>query len=207
MSHFTDELWVDFVRHTASSSDSASMQSHLDQGCDRCRKAHALWTKVAAVAQRDAQTEVPPELLHLVKTRFTLDRPATVSTGVAHVAQLMFDSLMQPAAAGFRSPSASCRQLMYQTGSCCVDVRMESLPEKSKISLVGQIQDNLSTDSMAALPVSLVEGKRTVVATETNSLGEFHMEFERANKLSLSIGLRNKTLVMPLPGTPQESKG
>lgn len=208
MMHFTDKLWVDFVRHTASPSDMAAMQSHLDQGCDRCAKAYALWSKVAAVARRDAQAAVPTELLHLAKARFIANPPAREASGVAaHLAQLVFDSLMQPSAAGVRSAASSCRQLMYQTGSCCIDVRIESLPEKSRISLIGQIQDNLSTDSMAALPVSLVEGKRTVVATETNSLGEFHMEFERNSKLSLSIGLRRKTLVMPLPGAPQEEIG
>lgn len=206
MTHFTDEHWIDFVRYTASEADRAAMQKHLDQGCDRCRKACDLWTKVTAAARRDAGAEVPPELVHLAKASFAVNPPAPVEDGVACLAQLMFDSLLQPAAAGMRSPGASCRQLMYQTGSCCIDVRIESLPERSRISLIGQIQDNLATDSMASLPVSLVEGKRTVVTTETNSLGEFHMEFERANKLSLSIGLRHKTLVMPLPGTPQESK-
>lgn len=207
MTHFTDERWADFVRQTAAQADVAKMQSHLDQGCADCRKAWELWSKVATAARRDAQTEVPSELVHLAATQFAVNLPKPQTVGVAHVAQLMFDSFLQPSAAGVRSSGASCRQLMYQTGSCCIDVRIETRPEKSRISLIGQIQDALSSDSMAQLPISLVEGKRTVVATETNSLGEFHMEFERSNKLSLSIGLRNKTLVMPLPGAPSEAKG
>lgn len=207
MTHFTDERWADFVRQTAAQADMAKMQSHLDQGCVDCRKTWELWSKVAAAARRDAQTEVPSELMHLAETRFAVSHPARETVGVAQAAKLMFDSLMQPSAAGLRSSAASCRQLMYQSGSCCIDVRIESRPEKSRISLIGQIQDALSSESMAQLPISLVEGKRTVAATETNSLGEFHMEFERTNKLSLSIGLRNKTLVMPLPGAPSEAKG
>jgi hypothetical protein len=202
MSHFAEENWVDFVRNTLVAGRRSEMQAHLDRQCDACQGAWKLWSNIADVARRDAQVQLPAELLRGAEARFSLLEAA--SSGIADFAALVFDSRIQPATAGMRSANSTCRQLMYQTGTYCVDVRMESQPLKSKISLVGQIQDKAPTGSLEALPISLVEGSRTVVSTETNSMGEFHMEFERANKLSISIALRGKTLVMPLPETPWE---
>jgi anti-sigma factor RsiW len=53
LSHFSNEIWVDFVRGVLPSNEAKEIDRHLDD-CPKCRQAYETWQAVADVARKDA---------------------------------------------------------------------------------------------------------------------------------------------------------
>jgi hypothetical protein len=119
------------------------------------------------------------------------------------IASLVFDSVQSPAPDGIRSASPSARQLLYRSGSVCIDMRLQPKPGTDSVVLVGQLLDSASpTHGMSDVAVTLVSEGDTVACKKTNNFGEFDFGFETLHHSQLVFGIgRSKTIVVPVPDT------
>jgi len=111
-------------------------------------------------------------------------------------ARLLFDSFRLPLAFDVRGSRTSGRHMTYEHNSTIIDVLVDRPTGSERISLVGQVLDSTKVVRMNfGLPVVLLDESGTLARTTTNQLGEFNLEFECAERLSLEIRLRERSWV------------
>ncbi|HXZ79719.1 MAG TPA: hypothetical protein VEG30_07305 [Terriglobales bacterium] len=140
----------------------------------------------------------PPEnLVRLVKLGFA---GTEANESESAIASLVYDSLLQPLAAGVRTGSVSTRQLVFEVEGLTVDLRFERQPQSSRIYASGQVLDKQAPLCWPGnATVVLWMGKEKVTAAEANKYGEFQFEFEATRDLRVSIAtIDRKTLWIPL---------
>src|SRR5690349_15472900 len=126
MEHFSIQKWVDFVRGVVPQEQNREMQKHLDQGCSNCRRLVETWKHVLACAAGEKSYEPPDASVRMARAQFALSRLYEGRPRKIHYAELVFDSLAQPAAAGIRSGGNRARQLVFRRGNYSIDMRIES---------------------------------------------------------------------------------
>jgi hypothetical protein len=129
-------------------------------------------------------------------------REAPLCRAESHeVATLVFDSAHAAATAGVRGAFTSARQLLYRSGTVCIDMRMQPKPGTDSVVLVGQLLDSARpTSGMGDIPVSLVSDGGTVAYRKTNNFGEFDFGFETLHNTRLIVGIgKRRTIVVPVP--------
>ena len=190
MKHFQAAEWADFARGVATAEMSASMQAHLKTGCQSCQ-ATLDWCKtLAVIAQREAAYEAPETTVRTAKAWFALSKP-----GKGTLAQLVFDTSLQPAVAGIRSASAAPRQVVYVAGDVVVDVKLESIDESGNLHIIGQLIQRDDPYGFGHVPVVLREADRQVAKTFTNRFGEFQFESGPHHDLALGIALPQAQII------------
>lgn len=184
------------------------MQRHIDDGCSKCEASLMIWQAVAAVANEESAYVPPEDTVRVAKSQF-----ATIAADLktSKRARLVYDSDLQPAAVGLRGAVAA-RQFLYEADDYVIDLRLEPQRELGRISLVGQVlnRDRAGHNGQAVLMtncaargilVRLLKGVLPVANTATNDFGEFQLEFEASNDLSVVIGMdEEKVIVLPLHG-------
>src|SRR5919202_196376 len=143
MTHFETWQWVDYSRGLDSSIDRPAMQAHLGE-CACCRKTMEIMREVTAIAAAEPQYQPPRDVVRIAKAIFT--PPASER----RLAQLIFDSFRAPLPAGVRTQDRQTRQAVYESGSYCVDVRLEHQPRRGTTTLVGQLADRDHPNASAA---------------------------------------------------------
>jgi hypothetical protein len=142
--HFREEDWVDFAREVGDPQHRARVAQHLETGCSECEQTFRLWAAVLSVADQATQAGPPESLLGRMKERFSLHRPKRLRERLADQAALVFDSFRQPMLAGMRASSgAVARQLLYKAGRYTIKLQVESGAGEERVSIVGQILDDL----------------------------------------------------------------
>ena len=184
------------------------MQRHIDDGCSRCQASWLIWQAVASVANGESSYVPPEDTVRAAKSWFAAIAADLKTTKRA---RLVYDSGLQPAAVGLRGAVAA-RQFLYEADDYVIDLRLEPQRELGRISLVGQVlnraraghngQAVLMTNCAArGILVRLLKGVLPVANTATNDFGEFQLEFEASNDLSVVIGMdEEKVIVLPLHG-------
>ncbi|MFZ0285211.1 MAG: hypothetical protein WAL32_08260, partial [Terriglobales bacterium] len=110
------------------------MQQHLNGGCKACSNTLRTWQGVFSIAQSEGVVTPPDDTVRVVKSQFVAIQPAAGS-GV----RLVFDSMLQPLAAGTRG-SITARQFLYETDEYYIDLRLEPRTESvERAGLIGQI--------------------------------------------------------------------
>jgi hypothetical protein len=195
--HAADEDWLDYAREVGDPARRAELASHLEAGCRRCADTLRLWLSAVEVAGRDRAYDPPDALLRQVKGAFSLQRP---DHRRSLAASLVFDSFLQPLAAGVRSSAPGPRQLLYKAGRYAVRLRAEEAAT-GRLSLVGQVVDEERPGSfLPQVTVLVFAGKEAIDQTLTNRLGEFAFDAAPAEDLQLAIGLaENGFLTVALP--------
>jgi CheY-like chemotaxis protein len=113
-----------------------------------------------------------------------------------HIARLISDSFRSPSPQGIRSSRSSARHFTYEHNDTTIDVLVDCPEGSERISLLGQVLDGARTRGKnASLPVVLIGGSGTLARTTTNHLGEFNLEFEFADNISLEIRLGERSWV------------
>jgi hypothetical protein len=198
--HFDEAFWVDLARNLVSPRTKAAMQRHIETGCKKCQEQLATWQGIFSIAKQETAFTPPSDVVRVVKTQFGAVVPQ--ATGFV---RLLFDSNLQPVTAGLRG-SVSTRQFLYETDELFIDLRLEPRKEVDRVSLVGQILNRSKKDRVPrGLPVRLQKGKLPVTHTATNQHGEFELEFDAGNDLSLAIGREEEhPIVLPLCGVHSE---
>jgi hypothetical protein len=185
--HFSEEIWVDFARGTVPAGTGQELKRHLATQCRGCHSALELWQRVVNFGLQERWRTPPENLVHLVKTEFTLKHAEETESPM--IATLLFDSTAQPFPVGLRSGSASTRQVVYEAEGLTVDMRFERHHQRNLISASGQVLDKespLDWLGNAAVVLWTNEG-RMVSKTETNHCGEFQLEFPPQDQLRLSV--------------------
>ncbi len=196
MKHFSLAEWADFARRVTNKEKEQIMQAHLDTGCKHCAKTVGIWNRVQEVAGREAAYEPPDAAVHNAKSMLALGARRQKASAV----RVLFDSFQTPAFAGVRSIGANARQMLYGIGPYKIDLRMEPQMDSDKVEVVGQIlnsADPISSGTQAS--VKLVRGRKILVESQTNALGEFHLECSLEGQLQLLVALpRSRDVKIPL---------
>jgi len=199
--HFSEAQWADFARNVVETTERMAMQEHIHNGCQTCGNWLQLWQNVLSIAAGEKVFTPPSETVRVVKSQFG----AEVSPPDRSF-RLLFDSDLQPAAAGIRG-SFSARQFLYETEEYYIDLRIEPRREADRACLVGQILTREGTDRAACgVAVRIQEGTRSLAETTANRFGEFQLEFDGADDLCISIGgSEGNEIVLPLHGVQPNS--
>ena len=187
--HFREEDWLDFARQVGDPQHRARVAQHLEAGCSACEQTFRLWAAVLNVADQATQAGPPESVLGRMKERFSLRRPKRLRERLADQAALVFDSFRQPMLAGMRASSgAVARQLLYKAGRYTIKLQVESGAGEERVSIVGQILDDLDpAGAMHDIAVLALRGSKTLDRTVTNPLGEFHLEPHARGNLQLAV--------------------
>jgi hypothetical protein len=185
MEHFSEQVFADLVRGIDLPVH-AELRSHLASQCPQCLETFKMWNRMGAIATRESSYNAPTGTVRMVKLEFAARRMQEYEVP----ANLVFDSIAQPALAGVRSSgAAAARQMVYEAEGMMVDLRFDQQPGSKCISLIGQVLDRQGPRrSLAHAPVMLWTEKGLVITeTKTNGFGEFHLEFEVQDRMRLSI--------------------
>jgi hypothetical protein len=182
MAHFTPEAWLDLVRKTSPAANAAPMQEHLAEGCQECSSTRDSWEQIAGMVRRDPSFEPPADVVRVVKS-WTW-QPGMVS----RPALLVFDSWRVGLVPGVRSTAAGSHQLLYRSGSVCIDLRIEPVPNREEVFVIGQLMDaDRPSEALGAVHIAVMSGKQVMNETDTNESGEFQMAVARTQGLDLCI--------------------
>lgn len=204
MEHFSIDEWVDFARGVDRKEKTVKMREHVNRGCIKCRETLEKWRHVVNFANQENSFEPPASALQAVQTSFVLHKTlsARESTGKKfEIARLLFDSALQPVTAGVRSTASVVRQLLYRSGSICIDMRMQPKPGSQLMVLIGQLLDSAKPDhGISGIPVSLLCKGDTLSQSRTNDVGEFDFGVTAADHLQLVFGMADtRNIVVPVP--------
>jgi hypothetical protein len=204
MEHFSIDEWIDFARGIDCKEKSVKMREHLDQGCTKCSKTLETWRHIVNFANHERSFEPPAYALQAVKTSFILHKTFSAKENKGkkfEIARLLFDSALQPVTVGVRGTASVVRQLLYRSGSLCIDMRMQPKPGSQSMVLIGQVLDSAKPDhGISGIPVSLLCKGDTLSQSRTNDVGEFDFGVTAADHLQLVFGVADtRNIVVPVP--------
>jgi hypothetical protein len=201
MEHFSAEQWIDFVRNSADPTAMLEMQRRLDEECAECFRNLNTWRFVMQQTRRSNRTEPSDASLRAVKAGFAFRKVVSFPSGKLDLATLYFDSDRQPLADGMRSAHATARQLLYKSGSFCIDMRIEPTRRSASIVLMGQLLDSMHPGhGISGAAVSLLSKGTTLVRKQTNAAGEFDFGLEPRGNMQLVFGIGNsQTIIVSVP--------
>jgi hypothetical protein len=179
------------------------MDAHLSSECRICIQTFRIWSAAFEVAQREREYEPPEDIVRLVKDAYALRQRTPFLAQLAKMAEVVFDSFRAPLPAGIRGVGGIPRHLLHHAGEFQIDLRLEH-EDRTHSSLTGQIM-HASADSRltAGAGIILVKEPDTPIAqTIANSLGEFRVEFQHGDRLTLYADIGGMTLIgVQLPGS------
>jgi hypothetical protein len=187
MEHFSEEVWVDFVRGATPLASVQQLQRHLEFNCPECNGALEFWQGIVNFAAEEQEFAPTADLVHLVKTEFQCSQAEEFDSPM--IATMIFDTACQLVPVGLRSGPVSTRQVVYEADGLTVDMRFERNKYCNLISASGQVLDKdspLTWLGNAAIVLWTNQG-RMVTKTETNKCGEFQLEFPPQDQLRLSV--------------------
>jgi hypothetical protein len=202
MEHFSMQDCVDLARGVLEEAVTAQMQHHLDEGCVTCSKNIEIWRKFMKFAKQEGKYAPPESSIRLVEASFAIRQLMSAPTKKFELATLVFDSSeVTPITAGVRGSAASARQLLYKSGSFCIDMRMQPKPGSDSVVLMGQILDSSRpAHGIGDIPVSLLCEGDTLSNKTTNQVGEFEFGFGALRDVQLVFGMgESRLLVVPVP--------
>jgi hypothetical protein len=211
MKHYTAQEWVDFVRGTISEDRKVVMQSHLESGCQRCKREAKTWVRVRETASRQLASEPDDSVVRFVKGSFAVNGKRRHKHSRGFLAEVLFDSSREPLPAGIRSAVSAARQLLFGSGDLRIDLRIEPKEDSENVSVIGQILNSAEPgQNYVAASVALLKSGRIVSVANTNRFGEFQLECGLASRLELRIKLSTGketsiSLVDPVPSADKAS--
>jgi hypothetical protein len=200
MEHFSEQTWTDFVRKSGMPETTQQIDAHLAAGCSECKTAFHLWEQMASFAAKECNYGPPENLVRRVKLEFGATQ--AVQPEEFSIANLVFDSTLQPLPVGIRGSGVALMQhFVYETEGLNVHLSFERRPNSNTIFATGQVLDKqapLCWLGNAAVVLWSDNGK-VVSIVEANGYGEFQLEFQPQDQLRISIAaVGRKTLRIPL---------
>lgn len=195
MSHYEIGRWADFARNVTAPRERAKMEEHLASQCAECGATLEFLRKVTATAALEPNYEsVTPDLSAAARRVFTLPALATrwpdkvLKALQVLVGRLTFDSAADLQPAGARAHRTDTRQVMYEAGDFCLDLRFDRERDSMHIMLVGQVANQKNPEfRVARLPVFILSGQKVVSQTASNEFGEFSLEYIPRSNLRLCV--------------------
>ena len=143
-----------------------------------------------------SQERLLPHLWATLEERVASPRLRELASRVMPVGRLVFDSLRQPLSAGVRTLSSGARQLAYQHERTIIDLSIDVGHGSGRMRLTGQVLAQGNKGKIGDLSVVLVNGSGTLARTTTNQFGEFYIECEFPEDLSLEVRLGERAWVL-----------
>jgi hypothetical protein len=198
--HFSSIEWVDFVRNVVPAEQRLPMQQHLDQNCGTCRKIVEMWARMVDFARREPFYEPPVGAVRNAVSYFFPFSMTLKETADVRILRHVFDSFALGALNGIRGAGIAPRQLMYNSHSVFVDLRVEQKQGSDSIALTGQVVDaQLTNGTFEEIPISLFSKGDTELETTTNRFGEFNFSFKAIGPLGLLLSIKDFALLLLLP--------
>jgi hypothetical protein len=190
MKHFSERDWADFVRGVAPPESTPALEGHLGSGCKKCLKSVAIWRSILEIARDEAGPPPPESAIRGAKACFGLYSPQERTSRVPTLADLIFDSFLQPLPAGARSSVTLGRQLLYESEGTNVDIHTQFDADSSRVSLTGQVLDPTDPNAdMKDISVMAMDKRGALAQTVTNASGEFHLECDHVENVWLKVKL------------------
>jgi hypothetical protein len=214
MVHYDIGEWADYVRNLLSGARRSDLDQHLAGGCEECGAVVGFLRDVANTAAADGfyqhASAGPAAGAREIFSGYprNVERPGVLDTLRALVAQLTFDSASQLYPSGARGDRTTTRQLMYQAGGYCVDLRVDRERNTTRVILVGQVANqDQPLLQLARLPIFVMAGKKIISETASNEFGEFTLEFPPRENLRLCVQVTQAgfQLEVPLKRTLEEA--
>ena len=110
---------------------------------------------------------------------------------VVRSARLVFDSDLQPLAAGVRSAQPWYHSLLYESEDLMVDLWLEPQPDMQRVKLVGQVLDRVKrAPALPSVSVVLQGQGGPIAVAATNQSGEFQFDFDFEPGAALEIAAK-----------------
>jgi hypothetical protein len=188
MKHYSKAEWIDFVNQVGTKEKRNEMQGHLDSGCKPCSKTVSLWQKVRQSGMQEARFQPPESAVRAAKASYEAAGFSRKRNLREVVAELVFDSLAQPALIGARSAMPAARQMVHRGGPYEIDVHLQTKAGSSRLAVTGQLMNREDPEIRAKnVPVILSNRRGHTVRTVTNEFGEFQADMENLGDLELRI--------------------
>ena len=200
MKHFAVEEWIDFVNHVARTIRREKMKEHLEQGCKRCSKIVSQWQRVRQTAETETNYRPPRDAVRIAKASLAGSNSTVEQKRPDSLAELLFDSVLQPVLEGVRSSSIGTRQMLYRADPFQIDLLIEPQAGGRSVVVTGQLLDLRHPEIVGHnLQVILSNLRGRVVQAKTNQFGEFCQEIENSGNLELKVrGANHKPVVISL---------
>jgi hypothetical protein len=200
MKHYGIAQWVDFARGLVPETDGAAMRSHLSEGCSECRELAGFCASLSVVCNEMSSNPVPDWVVRNARAIFPARTPERPKRAFRIPVELVYDSFLVPAPAGFRATWQIGWQALYRAGDCSLDLRIEPELYSSRAAVIGQISNHTIPDNrMENMPVYLKAGRLVVAETRSNRFGEFQMEYEQQGRLQLCVYLEDGSKCFQVP--------
>src|SRR5258708_31476900 len=105
MKHIPGEEWIDFVRQVVHTPRKEKRKEHLEQGRKSCSKIVSLWQRVRQTAETEINYRPPGDAVRIAKASFAGSNLTVEQKRPDSLAELLFDSFLQPVLEGVRSSS------------------------------------------------------------------------------------------------------
>ncbi len=171
------ETLADLVDGRLSESEAAEVRRQLSDADSRTQE-NVAWLQALASFRRTMPLEAPPEQVrealraHFRRWAKGRHRPNLFQRLVA---QLTFDSRLQPALAGVRSGPTESSQLLYTTDGMDIELYILSAVP-GRVRILGQALPRDPDLETVDYTVQLLSGEQELGLTNTNELGEFTFE-------------------------------
>ncbi len=200
MKHIPGEEWIDFVRQVVHTPRKEKMKEHLEQGCKSCSKIVSLWQRVRQTAENEKNYGPPGDVVRIAKASLGGSNLKVNQKRQDSLAELLFDSFLQPVIEGVRSSSIGTRQMLYRADPFQIDLLIESQAGGRNIVVTGQLLDLRHPKIVGHnLQVTLSNLRGRVVQATTNQFGEFCQEIENSGNLELKFhGANDQPVVISL---------
>jgi len=200
MKHLTTKQWTDFGSEVVSTNSNQDMEKQPTQDCMACNQAFSKWRRVHAAPSAETDYQPSAEALRFAKTPFASSNLAFGRRRVSSLAEVLFDSSLQPVAKGVRSTGSGARQIVYRAGRYQIDVQIEMGSDRQTLVVTGQVQD-LKRPRFSGRDVLVVISnlRGQLELTTTNQFGEFRKEIPDSGDLELFFpSLPDKMLMIGL---------
>jgi hypothetical protein len=205
MRHYEISEWADFARNLLSGQAREEMEQHLASGCTSCGATLDFLRNVAAAAAVENLYEsATPALVSSAHELFegrgmrTIDRVVEALQVLA--GHMTYDSASDLLPQGTRAHRASTRQMMFEAGDYCLDLRIDRELDSSRVTLVGQLASQKDPRvQMARLQVLILSGDRILSQTASNEFGEFSLECVARQNVRLCVPMTAAGVRVEIP--------
>ena len=200
MKHFSTGQWIDFVNEVVSGEARQNMERHLTQGCETCNQTLSLWRHVRHVASAEKDYQPSLEAVRRAQFAFASSNFPLKSKGAFRLAEMLFDSFLQPAFEGARWSGKSVRQMLYRADPYQIDLQIEMGSDGNTLVVTGQVVDVRQPGLVGCnVRVAISNLRGPVEQTTTNEFGEFRKEIGASSDLELLFpSLGDKPIIIAL---------
>lgn len=165
-----------------------------------CLETVNTWATIVEFARRELFYEPPAAAVRNAESYFFPFSLALRESAGFSILRHVFDSFDLGALEGIRGSGNAPRQLMYNSDSVFIDLRVEQKPGSDWVALTGQVMDAQLTEGiLEEIPVLLFDKRDTELQTTTNRFGEFNFSFKAIERPGLRLSIKDVALLLLLP--------